>query len=309
MNKFAAFRTFVTVCEQGNFTAAAQKLGTSASTVTKIIGRLEDDLGTRLFNRTTRRLVLTDQGQELFERAQRILSDLSEAESLLRQATSSTQGTVRVVVPNLFGRLTLVPALPEFFERYPQVKLQVHFSDRPVDLIESGFDVGVHTGELADSASIRRQLTRGPMITAASPTYLDRSGTPDTPEDLLDHNCIYGRFGNDWTFRSAQGGRQRVRVSGNLAVYNGDALREAAVKGLGIVHSSWWALHRDLEQGTLLPILQGYEVDGPPVSAIYPAGRHLPARVRAVFDYLVEITAAKRHYQKSEPSTPDKVPS
>src|SRR4051794_40838779 len=125
MNKFAAFQTFVAVCEQGNFTAAAQKLGTSASTVTKIIGRLEDDLGARLFNRTTRRLVLTDQGQELFERAQRILSDLNEAESLLRQATSSTQGTVRLVVPNLFGRLTLVPALPEFFERYPQVKLQV----------------------------------------------------------------------------------------------------------------------------------------------------------------------------------------
>jgi DNA-binding transcriptional LysR family regulator len=294
MNKFVAFHYFVTACEQGNFTAAAQKLGTSASTVTKMIGRLEDDLGTRLFNRTTRRLFLTDQGQALFERAQRILSDLGEAESVLRQATKSTTGTVRIVVPFLFGRLTLVPALPGFFERFPEVKLQVHFSDRPVDLIEAGFDVGVHTGDLADSAAIRRLLTHGPRITAAAPDYLERSGIPAVPEDLLKHNCIHGRFGLDWFFRSATGGRQRLRVGGNLAVYNGDALREAAVKGLGVVQSSWWALRNDIDRGTLIPVLREYEVEGPPVSIVYPSGRHLPARVRALIDYLVEVTAAGR---------------
>jgi DNA-binding transcriptional LysR family regulator len=298
MNKFAAFHTFVTAAEQGSFTAAARKLGTSASTVTKMIGRLEDDLGVRLFNRTTRRLALTEQGQELFERAQKILTDVEEAEGLLSQATKSTQGTVRIVVPFLFGRLTLVPSLPQFFERYPDVKLQVHFSDRPVDLIESGFDVGVHTGEMADSGAIRRQLTRGPQITAASPAYLARHGMPNAPEDLFNHNCIYGRFGPDWTFRSQQGGRQRIRVNGNLSVFNGDALREAAVKGLGIVHSSWWALRHDLEQGTLQQILEDYVVEGPPVAVVYPAGRYLPARVRAMIDFLVEVTSMKSDKRK-----------
>lgn len=293
MNKFSAFHTFVTAAEQGSFTAAARKLGTSASTVTKMIGRLEDDLGVRLFNRTTRRLALTEQGQSLFERAQKILSDVEEAEGLLRQATGSTRGTVRIVVPFLFGRLTLVPALPVFFERYPDVKLQIHFSDRPVDLIEAGYDAGVHTGELSDSVAIRRQLTRGPQITAASPAYLATHGTPKVPEDLHNHNCMHGRFGVDWTFRSPQGGRQRIRVAGNLSIFNGDALREAAVRGLGVVHSTWWALRHDLEQGNLTQVLADYVVEGPAVSVVYPAGRHLPARVRAVIDFLVEITSHK----------------
>ncbi|MFC0408822.1 LysR family transcriptional regulator [Roseomonas elaeocarpi] len=290
-NRFGAFHTFVTVCEQGSFTAAAHKLGASASTVTKTIARLEDELGVRLFNRTTRRVALTEQGQALFERAQGILRDVADVENLMARATEAAQGTVRIVVPNLFGRQTLVPALPDFLERYPQLHLQVHFSDRPVDLIEAGFDLAVRTGELEDSGAMRRQLTRGPMITAAAPSYLARRGTPRVPEDLLSHNCIHGRFGPDWSFRTPQGGRQRLRVSGNLALYNGDCLREAAVQGIGIVHSSWWAVHHELERGTLVPILQAFEVEGPPVAVIHPAGRHLPVRVRAVIDWLVEITA------------------
>ncbi|QRZ16131.1 LysR family transcriptional regulator (plasmid) [Paracoccus methylovorus] len=292
MNKFAAFQCFVAVCEQGSFTSAAKKLNTSASTVTKTISRLEDELRVRLFNRTTRQLALTEPGQELFDRVKKILVDLSDAESAMRVASKTVQGTVRLVVPNLFGRLTLIPALREFFERYPDVQLQIHFSDRHVDLIEQGYDLGVHTGELADTSFIRRQLTRGPMITAASPIYLEKYGTPQKPEDLLHHNCIHGRFGLDWTFKNEQSGRQRIRVSGNLAVYNGDALREAAVMGMGIVHSSWWALRHDLMAGRLIPVLEPYQVAGHAVSVIFPAGRHLPARVRVLIDFLIEITAS-----------------
>ncbi len=294
MNKFAAFHTFVTAAEQGSFTAAARKLGTSASTVTKMIGRLEDDLGARLFNRTTRQLALTEQGQELFDRAQKILSEVEEAEGFLRLATGATRGTVRIVVPFLFGRMTLVPALSIFFERYPEVKMQVHFSDRPVDLIESGFDCAVHTGEMSDSGAIRRILTRGPQITAAAPSYLERRGEPKSPDELHEHNCLCGRFGADWSFRSPHGAKQRIRVNGNLAVFNGDSLREAAVQGLGITHSTWWALRHDLERGTLKQILADFVVEGQAVSVVYPAGRHLPARVRAVIDFLVEITSPNR---------------
>jgi len=172
------------------------------------------------------------------------------------------------------------------------VRLQIHFSDRSVDLIEAGYDLGVHTGDLADSSTIRRQLTRGPTITAASPAYLAAHGTPQKPEDLLEHNCIHGRFGFEWTFKNEQVGKSRIRTSGNLAIYNGDALREAAVQGLGIVHSTSWALKQDLQAGRLVPILEKYQVEGNAVSVIFPAGRHLPARVRVVIDYLAEITSS-----------------
>ena len=291
MNKFTAYQTFICAAEQGSFTAAARKLGMSASAITKMISRLEDDLSVRLFNRTTRKLALSEQGQAFFEQAQKIMAEIDEAEAQLRQATSATMGTVRIVVPFLFGRLTLVPHLQEFYAKYPDVKLQIHFSDRPVDLIESGFDCGVHTGDMTDSGSIRRQLTKGPLITAAAPSYLAQYGKPKTPEDLYNHNCLHGRFGLDWSFRSAQGTRQKIRVNGNLAVYNGDALREAAVLGLGIVQQTYWALQHDLKAGKLIQILKDYAIDGPSISVIYPARRHLPARVRAVITFLSEITS------------------
>lgn len=290
MNKFAAFQAFVAAAEQGSFTGAARKLRTAASTVTKTVSRLEDELGVRLFNRTTRRLALTDHGQELLERAKNILNEIDEAENLLRNTSASTRGTVRLVVPNLFGRLYLVPALEEFYRRHQDVILQVHFSDRPVDLIESGFDLGVHTGDLSDSSIICRQLTQGPLVTAAAPSYLATHGQPKTPDELLHHNCLYGRFGDKWLFRKPPNGRQTIHVSGNLAVYNGDVLREAAVQGLGIVHSTWWALRKDLLAGNLEEILPDYAIEGAPVSVIFPSRRHVPARVRAVIDYLVEIT-------------------
>ncbi len=291
MNKFAALRTFVAVCEQGSFTAASKKLGTSASTVTKAIGRLEDDLGTRMFNRTTRHLSLTDQGHELFERARTILLHLDEAENFISLSNQSAKGEVRMIVPYLFGRLTLVPNLSKFFERYPEINLQLHFGDnRGLDIIESGFDLAVHTGELPDSSTIRKQLTKGPMVTAASASYLDRHGIPQKPEDLLNHNCLYGRFGGNWSFKGHGNKRKRIRVSGNLVLYNGDALREAAVQGLGIVHSTWWALKQDIQSQNLVPILEKYQVDGHPISVIFPAGRHTPARVRTVIDFLSEIT-------------------
>jgi DNA-binding transcriptional LysR family regulator len=293
MNKLGAFHTFVVAADQGSFTAAARKLGTSASTVTKIIGRLEDNLGVRLFNRTSRHLILTEQGQTFLERAQKIVADVSEAEGLVRETTGALRGSVRLVVPKVFGRLTLMPALPEFFARYPEVDVQVHVSDRPLDLIEAGFDCGVYKGELKDSSLIRRELMQVAKITAASPDYLARHGVPKVPEDLHEHNCICGRFGRDWTYRSAQGGRQRIRVSGNLSVFHADTLREAAVQGLGIIHSTSWSLKQDIEQGRLREILSDYAIEKHALSVIYPAGKHLPARVRAMADYLIEITSPK----------------
>ena len=161
--------------------------------------------------------------------------------------------------------------------------------------------MAVHTGDMSDSGLIRRKLTEGPQITAAAPSYLAHRGTPRTPDDLHEHNCLFGRFGPDWTFRSAAGGRQRVRVKGNLIVFSGDCLREAAVQGLGIVHSTWWALRKELASGALQQVLNDYTVDGPPVSIVYPASRHLPHRVRVLIDFLVETAEREPPMKRQRP--------
>ena len=290
MNKFVALTVFTRVAEHGGFTAAARKLGLSVSAVTKTIARLEDELGVQLFNRTTRQLSTTDFGQEFYERCLRILADLEDAETALRQGSQSVRGRVRMVVPFSFGRVTLVPELNTFYERYPEVTLELHFSDGPVDLIAEGYDLAVRTGEISDSRLITRLLTQGPQITFASPRYLDRHGTPRTPDELKNHNCIVGRFGPEWTFRSGRDGVMTVRVSGNAVVNSGDALREAAVAGIGIAQGTWWLARKDLERGAVVSILENYSLEGAPISLLYPGQRHLPAKVRAVIDFLVAIT-------------------
>jgi len=290
VNKFLALTVFTKVAEYGGFTAAARRLGLSVSAVTKTVARLEDELGTQLFNRTTRQLHTTDYGQEFYERCIRILADLEDAETALRQGSISYSGRVRVITPFSFGRVTLVPELPSFLRKYPEIVLDLNFSDQPVDLIAEGYDVAVRTGEISDSRLTTRLLTRGSQVTFASPTYLARHGLPRTPEDLRDHNCIVGRFGPEWSFRGPDRKPMTVRVSGNAVVNSGDALREAAVAGIGIGQGTWWLVRKDLERGLVESILPDYALEGMPISILYPAQRHLPAKVRVFIDFLVAIT-------------------
>lgn len=290
VNKLQAIRAFTHVAERRGFTAAAKKLGMSASAVTKSIARLEDELGTQLFNRTTRRIALTDSGQDFYERCVRILTELEDAETSIRESTASPQGRVRIVMPFSFGRVTFVPTLPEFYRRYPDIVLDVSFSDRPVDLIQEGYDLAVRTGDLSDSRLIRRVLTKGPMITVASPSYIAEHGKPKTPEDLAAHNCILGRFGPEWVFRSG-GGQVSVRVNGNVWLWSGDAVREAAVAGVGLARSTRWLFRKDLEAGLVVSVLDDYVVEGIPVSVLYPAKRHMARKLVAVIEFLIEITS------------------
>lgn len=310
MNKFQALVVFTSVAESSGFTAAGRKLRLSTSAVTKIVARLEDELRSQLFNRSTRRLVLTDYGQEFYERSVRILSDLEDAEAIVRDANAAPRGVVRAVVPFSFGRVTLVPALTEFSARFPDIRLELTFQDDPVDLIAEGFDVGVRTGVLNDSRLIGRVLTRGPQITCAAPSYVARHGQPATPEQLHDHACIVGRFGPEWTFTGKDGDEITIRVEPRHLVLSGDALREAVAAGLGISQATWWLVRKDLESGQVVPILQDYQRAGRPVSVIYPAKRHLPSKVRVFVDYLVEITreeplrAGKAAEALSRPAAP-----
>jgi DNA-binding transcriptional LysR family regulator len=290
MNKFTALHIFTKVAENRGFSAAARKLRISTSTVTKTVARLEDELGIQLFNRTTRRLHTTDYGQTFYERCVQILADLEDAEAALRAGSSSHRGRIRVATPFSFGRVTLVPALGGFLEKYPDITVELEFNDRVVDLITNGYDVGIRTGEINDSRLVSRLLTRGAEVTFASPAYLNARGTPRHPQDLRDHNCIVGGFGPDWRFKKSGEDPVTIRVRGNLVVSNGDALREAAVAGIGIAQGTWWLVRKDLERGDVKPVLANYAQMGMPISVLYPAQRHLPAKVRVFIDFLVAIT-------------------
>jgi DNA-binding transcriptional LysR family regulator len=290
MNKFMALEVFTKVVESGGFTAAGRRLGLSVSAITKTIARLEEELGTQLITRTTRQLHTTDHGQEFYERCVRILADLDDAETMLKQRSVSHKGRLSVVVPFSFGRVTLVPELPAFLRQYPDIMLDLNFSDGPVDMVAAGYDVAVRTGEISDSRLVTRLLTCGAQVTFAAQSYLDRHGMPRTPQDLCNHNCIVGRFGSEWRFRGADGSALTVRVAGNTTISNGDALREAAVAGVGIAQGTWWLVRKDLERGALQSILPDYGIQGMPISILYPAQRRVSPRVRAFIDFLVAIT-------------------
>jgi DNA-binding transcriptional LysR family regulator len=285
-----AISIFVRVVESGSFTATARKIGMSVSAVTKAIARLEDDLGIQLFNRTTRQVIATDYGQHFYERCLQILDDLEDAETIVKSRNVTAEGLVRAVVPFSFGRVTLVPALPSFYETYPNIAVELNFSDGAVDLVAEGYDVAVRTGQITDSRLITRLLTRGTQITAASPLYLKARGKPETPDDLKHHNCIVGRFGPEWDFRDAEGGKQTVRVSGNAIINSGDALREAAVAGVGIMQGTYWLIRKDLESGALVKVLDAYEFEGAPISVLYHAKRNLPRKVRVFLDFIIALT-------------------
>lgn len=293
VDKFQAITAFTVVAEQGSFSAAVKKLGMSSSAVTKSIAWLEDDLGAQLFKRTTRSVVLTDFGEIFHARCARIMADLDDAETFMRESSNVLKGRVRMVTPTSFGRVTVIPALPLLYERYPELTLEISFRDKPIDFVGEGFDLAVQTGDLGDSRMIRRILLKAPMATVASPAYLAKRGTPRTPEDLADHNCILGgKFGPDWSFQKGKD-IVTIRAKGNLWVENGDALREAASGGVGIAHSTRWLFRKDLEAGRVVSFLDEFQKEGVPVSVLYPSNRHLPRKVTAVLDFLTDISREK----------------
>ena len=289
MNKLHAMLAFVRVAESGSFTSAAAQLGVSVSAVAKAVARLEEDLGAQLLARSTRRMALNDDGRDFYARCQQILNDIEDAEASVKSAGEAPKGRLRMALPVLFGRLTLLPRIAEFTARYPDIVLDLSFDDQPVDLIERGLDIAIQVGNLSDSRCISRVLNHGPLVTAASPEYLKRRGEPRTPADLAGHNCIVSNFGPVWLFNE-RGRRIEVPVRGNLVVTGGDALREAVLHGLGMGQSNWWTVRYDLAVGSVKQVLQEYAVEGRPISVVYPPTRHEPRKLRVMIDFLGEIT-------------------
>ncbi|MGC2856822.1 LysR family transcriptional regulator [Novispirillum sp. DQ9] len=291
MDRLSGMAVFVRVVEEGGFSAAARALGLSKSAVSKQVSALEERLGARLLNRTTRRLALTDAGTAFHERAVRILADAEEAEAAVSQLSTAPRGVLRINAPVTFGIQHLGPLLPEFMAAYPELVVEVTLNDRFVDLVEEGFDVAVRIGRLADSSLIARRLAPVRRLVVASPAYVAAHGAPETPEDLRHHACLHYTYllrGDVWSLTGTDGRTVDVRVAGRLRANNGDVLRSALLAGLGIAYTPSFIVGRDVAEGRLVRLLPGWEDISAAVYAVHPHARLVPPKVRAFVDYLAQ---------------------
>jgi DNA-binding transcriptional LysR family regulator len=290
MDNLSGMAVFAQVVEARSFTGAARRLGMSKAAVSKQVSRLEERLGARLLNRTTRRLSLTEVGAAFYERCARIVAEAEEAELAVTQLNETPRGTLRVDVPVDFGIQYLAPLLPPFMLANPELKVDMSFNDRFVDLVDEGHDLAVRIGQLPDSSLIARKLAESGSVICAAPDYWNSHGRPSHPSDLVNHNCFaysYLATGNEWRLKGPEGD-VAVRVSGSLAANNGNLLRQAAVAGLGVVATPIFMACDDLRGGRLEPVLRDYDPPKRGIHAVYPHNRHLSAKVRAFVDYLVE---------------------
>jgi DNA-binding transcriptional LysR family regulator len=285
-----SMQVFNAVVDAGSFARAADKLDLSRGMATRYVAQLEGHLGVRLLNRTTRKLSLTEAGQDYYERAAQILAMVVEAESSVVQEASVPRGTLRVASSHAFGVRHLGSAITEYLQRYPGVKVDVTLNDRVVDLVEEGFDIGIRVAKQIHPGLIARNLTRARIVACASPSYLKKHGEPKMPEELADHNCLsyaYVNLPNEWHFRR-KGEERKVLVSGDLRGNSGDILRNAAVEGLGIILQPTFLIYEALRENKLVRILPDWEADELTVFAVYPNRSFLPPKVRSFIDFLAE---------------------
>jgi DNA-binding transcriptional LysR family regulator len=288
MDRMTSMTAFVKVVDVGGFAAAARKLDISPSMVTTHVRALEERLGVRLLNRSTRRISLTEVGQAYYERCLQILADVEDAENVAQALQSTPRGTLRlnasVAIPPF-----LAPAIAEFTSLYPDVSITMAMTDRMVDLVEEGFDLAIRTFATPDSSLIVRRIATYRLLVVGSPEYLAKHGMPQQPSDLVNHNCLlysYAPKHSEWSFASPEG-EQKIAVSGNLHSNSANALRLAAVHGQGLAMLPSFLLADEIKSGRLVPTLIESLRTEHPISAIYPHRHHLSAKVRSFLDLLV----------------------
>ena len=292
INRSGEIEVFVRVVEAGSFSAAARELRMTPSAVSKLIARLEARLGARLISRSTRRLMLTPEGTAFYESGLRILADMVAAE---REAAAGAapRGRLRVNTYVPFGVHRLVPLLPDFLERYPEISVDLVLTDSVIDLMAERADVAIRAGPLGESRLVARKLGQSPVVVVAAPTYLERHGTPLTTTDLDSHNRMgfgFVRHLDGWPFLYAAGNAVMVPITGNTLVSDGEAMRLMTLAGAGISRLARWHVADDIAAGRLVPLLDAFNPgDEEATHAVYVGqGRHLPARVRAFLDFLAE---------------------
>jgi DNA-binding transcriptional LysR family regulator len=292
MDRIGDLSLFLRVLDLGSISAAARSLDLSVAVASQRLKRLERELGVRLLHRTTRRLHATPEGMLLVEQGRALVEDLESLTGGLRQSATEVSGTLRVTMSAAFGGRYISPLLPEFLALHPRVKLSVNLDDQIVDLVGSGFDLGIRVGALGDSGLVARQLASNRRVLCASPDYLQRHGTPRTPAELAEHDCLLlvGSQGRQdmWHFSDRRGREIVQRVQGRFESNQGALLRDAAMAGLGIAMHSVWHVHEQLSRGELQVLLPDYPIATTGIHAVMPQRRLVPPRVRAFVDFLAE---------------------
>lgn len=288
MDRLDDLTVLVEVVDSGSLSAAAQRLGLSASAVSRRLDQMENRLGTRLLARTTRRIALTDAGAGFCLRARAILAALDEAEQSLTELNEEPRGTLRVTMPVMFGQMRIAPLLPGYQRRYPRVTLEASLTDRTVRLVDEGFDLAIRTGRLADSSLIARRLRPMRRRVVASPDYLERRGTPQSLAELARHDCLTlpGGGRQEWEFL-VEGRREILRPASVFQADNLWVLRHAAVGGLGLARLADFIVEDDLRAGRLVPVLAELEVTDEAIHAVYPATRHVSPKIRSFIEHLL----------------------
>jgi DNA-binding transcriptional LysR family regulator len=290
-DRASAMAVFVKAVELGGFSAAARALNLTPSAVSKTVSRLEDRLGVRLLNRTTRSLIPTPEGATYLERARSILADIEEADQEITRFRSAPRGLLRLHTSVAFGLHLLPPSLPEFMRRYPEMQLDIAVSDRMPDLAEEGFDLAVRSGEVQDPSLIARRICFMERVICAAPSYLAAHGTPTAPDDLLKHNCLLLSSQPElgyWPFDTPQGVRT-VKVNGNLIADNAETGVQLAILGLGLIRLGDILVGEPLRRGELVAVLtEAHHVQPVPIHVMYLPGRHRSPKVVAMAEYLLE---------------------
>ncbi len=288
MGQLEEMNLFIRVVEAGGISRAAEQLGIAKSAVSRQLMHLETRLGVSLLNRTTRRSRLTEAGEDYYERAVKIVDDVSELNALTTDANCALEGSINFAAPLSFGLCHLTAAIDDFVRQNPRIRINIDFSDRQIDLIEEGFDLAFRIAKLKDSSLIARKVCPIRIILCASPDYLRAHGTPATPQDLQQHRLLqyHGSGANVWKLLDDEGNEHSVNVSAAITANNGDFLKEMAITGHGIIASPTFICWRAVTAGTLVPIMRDYNLPQLNGYALYPGNRYLSRRVRTLIDFL-----------------------
>ena len=287
MDRVLGMTTFVKVVDNGGFAPAARALNMSPSAVTLHVQAIEDRLGVRLLNRTTRHVSMTEAGQAYYDSCVRILADIESAEEAAQELQANPRGTLRLNTAPVIS--LIAPVIAQFTAQYPEVSIDLSVTGRMVDLVEEGFDLALRVTPVPDSSLIIRRLAPFRFVVCGAPDYLARRGTPTQLADLTGHNCMFyadSPFGREWHFLAKDGSEQAVPLSGNFVANSGDMLRLAAIAGRGLLYAPKFLVADDIDAGRLVPLLPDVRTVEFSVDAIYPHRRHLSAKVRVFLDFL-----------------------
>ncbi|MEM7214969.1 MAG: LysR family transcriptional regulator [Pseudomonadota bacterium] len=298
MSRFDDLAVFSKVVSMGSMSAAAREMGLSPAVISKRLQRLEERLGTRLLNRTTRQISLTESGQGFYERVVAILAGIEEAEAFVARRSSLARGLLKISAPTSFGRMHIAPHLVKFMRANPQLRVNLELSDTYVDIVSGGFDLAIRIGELPDSTLVARKLAPVRRILCAAPKYLEKSDVPESIEDLDRHSLIPPHYPGPWKLEGDEG-QVTYRPSSTLQTNSSEVVRETVIAGLGIALRSTWDISEELKTGQLKRVLHRYSSSkGLGIYAIYPSRNFLPAKVRLFIDYFAELFGPTPYWDK-----------